>query len=56
MQLIPEQNLLGELYTLKAMNIKPNFSALQRKYGYDRHTIKNTMMIMALFIRKGNQK
>ena len=25
---------------LKTMNIKPNFSALQRKYDIDRHTIK----------------
>lgn len=33
-------NLLGELGIIKAMQIKPNFSELQRRYGVDRHTIK----------------
>ena len=40
MQLAIETNLLGDLMILKTMNIKPNFSALQRKYDIDRHTIK----------------
>lgn len=33
-------NLLGELGIIKAMQIKPNFSELQRRYGVDRHTIR----------------
>ncbi len=40
MQIAIETNLLGELQIYKGMNMKPNFSALQRKYGVDRHTIK----------------
>ena len=40
MQIAIETNLLGELNIYKGMNMKPNFSALQRKYGIDRHTIK----------------
>ena len=35
-----EQNLIGKLLIMKTMNIKPNFSSLQREYGLDRHTIK----------------
>lgn len=35
-----EINILGELRILKEINVKPNFSELQRKYGIDRHTIK----------------
>lgn len=33
-------NLIGELRIMKDFDIKPNFSALQREYGKDRHTIK----------------
>lgn len=33
-------NLIGEIRILKDLEIKPNYSALQRKYGVDRHTIK----------------
>jgi len=33
------QNLIGELLIFMNMNVKPNFSELQRKYGVDRHTI-----------------
>ena len=33
-------NLNGQLNIFKTMNIKPNFSELSRKYGYDRRTIK----------------
>lgn len=40
MQIEIERNFLGELLIYKGMNMKPNFSALQRKYGIDRHTIK----------------
>lgn len=40
MQIEIERNILGELWIYKGMNMKPNFSALQRKYGIDRHTIK----------------
>ena len=40
MQAIIERNLLGELRIYKEMNMKPNYSALQRKYEIDRHTIK----------------
>ena len=32
--------LIGELRIMKDLSIKPNFSALQREYGTDRHTIK----------------
>ena len=35
-----KRNLLGEIRIMKDLNIKPNFSALQREYGVDRHTIK----------------
>ena len=34
------RNLLGELRIMKDYGIKPNYSALQREYGIDRHTIK----------------
>lgn len=40
MQTETERNILGELRIYKGMNMKPNYSALQRKYGIDRHTIK----------------
>lgn len=40
MQIVNEINILGELRIYKGMNMKPNYSALQRKYGIDRHTIK----------------
>lgn len=40
MQTGTEINILGELRIYKEMNMKPNYSALQRKYGIDRHTIK----------------
>lgn len=33
-------NLVGELKLMKELNIKPNFSDLQRKYDIDRHTTK----------------
>lgn len=35
-----KRNLIGELTIMKQLNIKPNFSALSREYGIDRHTIK----------------
>lgn len=35
-----KRNLLGELRIMKDYGIKPNYSALQREYGIDRHTIK----------------
>ena len=35
-----KRNLLGEIRIMKDLNIIPNFSALQREYGVDRHTIK----------------
>lgn len=47
-----KRNLLGELRIMKDYGIKPNYSALQREYGIDRHTIKNTMTMMAF--QKGN--
>ncbi len=34
------KNLMGELLIMKTYSIKPNFSALSREYGLDRHTIK----------------
>ena len=37
---IMKDNLVGELKIMKDLNIIPNCSALQRKYGTDRHTIK----------------
>lgn len=33
-------NILGELYIMDQMGIKPNYSALSREYQLDRHTIK----------------
>ena len=35
-----KRNLIGELRIMKDLGIKPNFSALEREYGKDRHTIK----------------
>jgi len=35
-----KRNLLGEIRIMKDLDIKPNFSAFQREYGVDRHTIK----------------
>mgnify|MGYP007033575225 CR=1 FL=1 len=35
-----ERNIIGELKIMKELNIKPNFFALAREYGYDRHTVK----------------
>ncbi len=35
-----ENNIIGRLGVFKTMGIKPNFSALQRESGIDRHTIK----------------
>ncbi|WP_161941300.1 hypothetical protein [Merdibacter massiliensis] len=37
---------------MKDYGIKPNYSALQREYGIDRHTIKNTMTMMAFLKEK----
>ena len=34
-----EKNIFGDLLIFINMNIKPNFSALEREYGIDRHTI-----------------
>ena len=34
------ENLIGKLNVMKLMNIKPNFSELERQYGMNRHTIK----------------
>lgn len=35
-----EDSLIAQLNIIKAMNLKPNFSELARKYGFDRRTIK----------------
>lgn len=35
-----KKNLIGQLRIMKDLDIKPNFSALEREYGTDRHTIK----------------
>ena len=34
------KNLRGDFEVLMTHDIKPNFSALQRKHGIDRHTVK----------------
>ena len=34
-----KMNIEGELYLFRTMNIKPNFSELERLYGVNRHTI-----------------
>ena len=34
------KNLVGQLMIMKDLRIKPNFSALAREYGTDRHTVK----------------
>ena len=34
------KNLVGHLMIMKDLGIKPNFSALAREYGTDRHTVK----------------
>jgi transposase len=35
-----EFNLIGELRIMKDLDIKPNISAIARKYGVDRHSVK----------------
>lgn len=35
-----DRNYQGELLYMKEMNIKPNFSAMARRYGVSRHTLK----------------
>lgn len=35
-----ERNIVGEIRIMKDLNIKPNFSALARTFGCDRHTAK----------------
>lgn len=44
--------LIGELRIMKDLSIKPNFSALQREYGTDRHTIKRYYDSDGIPIRK----
>ena len=34
------ENIMGELFIMNQMGIKPNYSALGREYGLDRHTVK----------------
>lgn len=34
------ENIMGELFIMDQMGIKPNYSALGREYGLDRHTVK----------------
>lgn len=34
-----ERNLMGELNIYRQLGIKPNFSEIARRYGFDRHTI-----------------
>ena len=41
---------------LKTMNIKPNFSALQRKYDIDRHTIKKYYLNNGIKYKKRKPK
>jgi hypothetical protein len=36
----PDHNLIGQLLFMEETGMKPNFSALQKEYGIDRHTIK----------------
>lgn len=50
------KNLIGELRVLKEFDIKPNFSALQRIYGIDRHTIKKYYEEGGIPITKSRQK
>lgn len=38
------RNMLGALFIMNQMNIKPNYSALSREYGIVRHTIKKYHM------------
>ena len=35
-----EDNLRAQLRIIKAMELKPNYSELARKYGFDRRTVK----------------
>ena len=35
-----EDILRAQLIIIKTMDLKPNFSELSRKYGYDRRTVK----------------
>lgn len=54
-----KRNLIGELRIMKDLNIKPNYSALQREYGIDRHTVKKYYSndgIPKRKIRKGESK
>jgi len=35
-----EDNLRAQLRIIKVMDLKPNYSELARKYGFDRRTVK----------------
>lgn len=49
-------NLIGELKIMKDLDIKPNYSALQRKYGTDRHTIKKYYTNNGIPLRKKTER
>ncbi|MGN1342671.1 MAG: IS21 family transposase [Bacilli bacterium] len=56
MQIGIERNILGDLRIYKGMNMKPNYSALQRKYGIDRHTIKKYYVNDGINYKERKQK
>ena len=50
------QKLIGRLRVMKELEIKPNFSALQREYHVDRHTIKKLYENDGVVARKQREK
>lgn len=49
------RNLLGELRIMKDYGIKPNYSALQREYGIDRHTALQSCLHQYEFSQKSGR-
>lgn len=50
------KNIIGELRIMKEMKIKPNFSALSRKYNIDRHTIKKYYDVDGIPLHQSRKK
>lgn len=50
------KNLIGELRIMKELKIMPNFSALSRKYGIDRHTIRKYYDVDGIPLHKSRKK
>ena len=50
------KNLIGEIRIMKKLKIMPNFSALSRQYGIDRHTIRKYYDVDGIPLHKSRKK